>query len=589
MLNEKFIRVIYIDLTSKKVKIDMREDLKKYLGGVGIASRLLEETMKAEKSPLDPEQPIIFAIGAVSSVLPVMTKTVAMFISPLTGELGESYAGGRLAYTLFNAGFDAVVITGKAQKLSYIVISDINVEIKDARSFAGIGAESVGQFIRTVEGGSGKRSIIRIGPAGEKMSKIANVNVDTYRHFGRMGLGATFGSKNLKAIQVTAGDSTRSIPDFKKYFATYRELYDKVTNTSVMSKYHDLGTAINVKVLNKIGSLPTRNLQQTEFESVEEISGERFAEKNLVRKVACVGCPIGCIHIGQVRRQFAEGYDYESYHVSYDYELISAFGSLIGIDNTDDILELISEAEEIGFDVIAAGCCLSWATEAYDKGIITDVETQMPLKFGDKDTYIKVMRKMGECKTEFYRALANGISEVTAKYGGWDFGLQLAKNEMPQYHTGYGSIVGYICGARHSHLDNGGYSLDQKMKEFDKDYHVDNLFKEEVNRNIINSMIGCLFARGLYDNPTILKALAAVGIDMTEDQLNETAERIYAAKLRIKRKLGFNECNVKIPKRILETEGMRRKIDPEIIKELVRMFYNKNQQLLEQYKDEAYN
>jgi len=130
MLNEKFIKVIYIDLTSKKVKIDMREDLKKYLGGVGVASRLLEENMKAEKSPLDPEQPIIFAIGAVSSVLPVMTKTVAMFISPLTGELGESYAGGRLAYTLFNAGFDAVVITGKAQKLSYIVISDNNIEIK---------------------------------------------------------------------------------------------------------------------------------------------------------------------------------------------------------------------------------------------------------------------------------------------------------------------------------------------------------------------------------------------------------------------------------------------------------------------------
>ncbi len=587
MLNERFIKVVHIDLSAKKVKIDMREDLKKYLGGVGIATRLLEENMKPEKSPLDPEQPIIFAIGAASSVLPVMTKTVAMFISPLTGELGESYAGGRLAYTLFNAGFDAVVITGKSPKLSYIVISEDNIEIKDARTFAGIGAESVGQFIRTVEGGSGKRSIIRIGPAGEKMSKIANVNVDTYRHFGRMGLGAVFGSKNLKAIQVTAGDSVRSVPDLKKYFATYRELYDKVTNTTVMSKYHDLGTAINVKVLNKIGSLPTRNLQQTEFESVEEISGEKFAEKNLVRKVACVGCPIGCIHIGQVRRQFAEGYDYESFNVSYDYELISAFGSLIGINNTDDILELISEAEEIGFDVIAAGCCLSWATEAYEKGIITDVDTQMPIKFGDKETYIKVMRKMCEGKTEFYKALANGVSEVTARYGGADFGLQIAKNEMPQYHTGYGSIVGYVCGARHSHLDNGGYSLDQKMKEFDKNYLVDNLFKEEVNRNIINSMIGCLFARGLYDNPTTIKALSAVGIDMTEDDLNQTAERIYAAKLRIKRRLGFNECNVKIPKRILETDAMRRKIDPDVIKELVKMFYDKNQELMEKYKDEA--
>ena len=193
--------------------------------------------------------------------------------------MAKATRAGASPYTLFNAGFDAVVITGKSPKLSYIVISEDNIEIKDARTFAGIGAESVGQFIRTVEGGSGKRSIIRIGPAGEKMSKIANVNVDTYRHFGRMGLGAVFGSKNLKAIQVTAGDSVRSVPDLKKYFATYRELYDKVTNTTVMSKYHDLGTAINVKVLNKIGSLPTRNLQQTEFESVEEISGEVRREK----------------------------------------------------------------------------------------------------------------------------------------------------------------------------------------------------------------------------------------------------------------------------------------------------------------------
>lgn len=583
MLNEKYIKVIHIDLNARKAKISMREDLKQYLGGVGIASKLLEENMHPDKNPLDPEQPIIFAIGATSSVFPVMTKTVAMFISPLTGELGESYAGGRLAYTLFNAGFDAVVIKGQASQLSYIVISDNNIEIKDARAFAGIGAESTGQFIRTVEGGSGKRSIIRVGPAGEKMSKIANVNVDTYRHFGRMGLGAVFGSKNLKAIQVTAGDSKRNIPDLKKYFATYRELYDKVINTGVMSKYHDLGTAINVKVLNKISSLPTRNLQNTEYESVEQISGEMFAEKNLVRKVACVGCPIGCIHIGQVRRQFAEGYDYESFQVSYDYELISAMGSLIGIDNTDDILELISEAEEIGFDVIAAGCCLAWATEAYEKGIITDVDTHMPLKFGEKETYIKVMRKMGECKTEFYKALSNGISEVTARYGGADFGLQIAKNEMPQYHTGYGSIVGYTCGARHSHLCNGGYSLDQKMKEFNKESLIDNLYKEEVNRNIINSMIGCLFARGLYDNATILNTLSSVGIEMTEDELNDTAERIYATKLRIKRKLGFNECNVKIPKRILETDAMRRKIDPAIVKELVQMFYVKNQMLLEKY------
>lgn len=581
MLNNK-PRILYIDLTSKKIKIEHREDLKKYIGGVGIASKLLEENMAVGKSPLAPEQPIILAIGIISTIYPLMTKTVAMFISPLTGELGESYAGGRLAYTIFNAGFDAIVITGKADSLSYLVIEDDNVEFRDARSFRGMGADSVGQYVRTVGGGSGKRSIIRIGPAGESLSKIACVNVDTYRHFGRLGLGACFGSKNIKAI-VVSGDGSMAIPDMKKYFDTYREIYSKVTSTSLMSKYHDLGTAINVKVLNDKGSLPTRNLQATSFEHVDKISGELMAEKNLIRKIACVGCPIGCIHIGQVRRLFGEGYDYESINVSYDYELISAMGSLIGIDNSDDVLELISEVEEIGYDVISAGCCLSWATEMYMRGSITDVDTLVPLKFGDKAAYVKALHYMKIGKTEFYKALSNGIAEATARYGGADCGLQIAKNEMPQYHTGYGSIVGYVFGARHSHLCNGGYSIDQKMKVFDKNELVNKIFEEEVGRNLLNSLIACLFGRGVYDTETIHTVLEGVGIKYTTEELNIASEKIYATKLRIKKKLGFNIKNVKIPKRILETEAMGKKVDPAIVKELIEMLDKKNEELLSKY------
>ncbi|HKL73488.1 MAG TPA: aldehyde ferredoxin oxidoreductase N-terminal domain-containing protein [Clostridia bacterium] len=581
MLNNK-LRILYVNLTLKKIKIELREDLKQYLGGVGIASKLLEENMVVGKSPLDPEQPIVLAIGILSSVFPLMTKTVATFISPLTGEFGESYAGGRLAYTIFNAGFDAIVITGKADSLSYMVIENDNVEIRDARSFRGMGADSVGQYIRTVGGGSGKRSIIRIGPAGESLSKIACVNVDTYRHFGRLGLGACFGSKNLKAIVVTGGGSM-SIPDMKKYFDTYREIYARVTSTSLMSKYHDLGTAINVKVLNDKGSLPTRNLQATSFEHVDDISGEHMAENNLIRKVACVGCPIGCIHIGQVRKLFGKGYDYQSINVSYDYELISAMGSLIGIDKADDVLELISEVEEIGYDVISSGCCLSWATEMYSRGSITDVDTLVPLKFGNKEGYLKALQYMKVGKTEFYKALANGISDATARYGGADCGLQIAKNEMPQYHTGYGSIVGYVFGARHSHLCNGGYSIDQKMKEFDKDKLVESIFNEEVSRNLLNSLIACLFGRSVYDTETIHTALEGVGIKYTTEELNIASERIYATKLRIKKKLGFNIKNVKIPQRILTTEAMGKKVDPEIVKELIEMLDKKNEELLAKY------
>ncbi len=138
MIYQDYIRVLYINLSSEKIKVNHRKDLCDYLGGVGVASKLLEENMRADLDPLDEEQPIIFAIGAASTVFPVITKTVAMFISPLTGELGESYAGGRLALTLFMAGYDAVVITGRASKPVYITVNRNNVEFKDARLLMGI-------------------------------------------------------------------------------------------------------------------------------------------------------------------------------------------------------------------------------------------------------------------------------------------------------------------------------------------------------------------------------------------------------------------------------------------------------------------
>jgi aldehyde:ferredoxin oxidoreductase len=585
MLNEP-IRILYINLTTKKIRISKREDLKKYLGGVGIGSKLLEENMREDLSPLSPEQPIILAIGAIPAIFPLTTKTVAMFISPVTGELGESYAGGRLAYTIFNAGFDAVVITGKADRHCYIAISNSKVEIKDARAFWGIGADMSGQYIRTLEGGSGKRSIIKIGPAGENQCRIANINVDDYRHFGRMGLGAVFGSKNLKAIQVT-GDKSRNIPNLKDYFAAYNEIYKKSTSTALMSKYHDLGTPINVKVLDKIGALPTYNLKKTTFANADYISGETFAEKNLIRKTACVGCPVGCIHIGQFRNEFGEGHDYEVFSVAYDYELIATLGSYIGIGSSDEILELIHIVEDLGFDAVASGICLAWATEALEKGLVTEKETIVPLKFGDKKPYLAALKYMAERKNDFYSALSDGIAVVTKKYGGEDFGIAIAKNEVPAYHTGPCAVVGYACGARHSHLCNGGYSLDQTMKEFDADKAVDILHDEELKRCILNSLIICLFARNVYDRDTMFLALKAAGFEPSDEEMTAISKRIYASKLRIKERLGFKLLDVKIPKRIFDTEAMGKKIDPKIVDYMIKKFDNKNIELMEEIGNES--
>lgn len=580
MINENFIRILHIDLTANRVRIYKRDDLNLYLGGVGIASKLLEEYMHPSLPPLAPEQPIILANGAATTVFPVITKTVAMFISPLTGELGESYAGGRLALTMLHAGYDAIVITGKAKDHSYISIREKIADIKDARAFWGMGSDRVGQYIRQRETFSGKRSIVRIGPAGENLCSFASVCVDTYRHFGRLGLGAVFGSKNLKAIQI-AGDRSIPIVNFKKYFKVYSELFKTVTDTEIMAKYHDAGTPINVEPLSISGGLPTNNLTSATCENVSELSGDAFAKKNLVRKMACTGCPVGCIHIGQFRREFDHGYEYEAVSVGYDYELIYSLGSFLGIKTSDEVLRLIEKVEEVGVDAMSCGVALGWATEALQKGLITPEQTIVPLALGDTASYEKAILYIANAENQFYSDLARGVKYASSVYGGYDFGMQVAGNEMSGYHTGYGSLMGAALGARHSHLCNGGYSFDQS-KPFDKDKLIEYLFSEEVERCLLNSLIICLFARKVYNRDNIIKALDCIGKTFTNEELDAIARRIYKTKLRIKQKLGFDLDKVKIPKRFFETPSMTGMLKEEITAEITAGFKKKCDELMAQ-------
>ncbi len=574
MIYEKYIRVLFIDLKNKKIRIEQREDLYGYLGGVGVASKLLEENIRPDLDPLDEEQPIILAIGAASSIYPVVTKTVAMFYSPLTRELGESYAGGRLALTMLLAGYDAIVIQGKAEKPTYITLNRNDIEFKDARALWGMSSDEAGRVIREREPGGGKRSILRIGPAGENMVRFASVCVDTYRHFGRLGLGAVFGSKNLKAVTII-GDRSIPVKNFKEYFKVYQEIYNKVTDTEIMSKYHDAGTPVNVEPLNEMGGLPTRNLTQNRFEHVEDISGDAFVKNNLIRKMACTGCPVGCIHIGQFRRQFDKGHDYESVSVGYDYELIFALGSFLGIKSTDEILQLIEVVEQLGLDAMSTGVVLGWATEAYMEKLVSDSDTIVPLEFGNTQNYIKAIEYLANKENDFYEALSKGAYEAAKMYGGQDYAMTFAKNEMPGYHTGYGALVGAVVGARHSHLCNAGYSIDQTMGAFDKEKIVEGIFNEEKERCMLNSLTICLFSRKVYDRETILSALNAIGYELTDEDLTAIADRIYRTKLKIKELLGFELKNVRLPKRFFETPGLWGKLDEGIAYELIGMYDKK--------------
>jgi aldehyde:ferredoxin oxidoreductase len=389
------------------------------------------------------------------------------------------------------------------------------------------------------------------------------------------------GSKNLKAISIYGN---RSIPvlNEKQYFKVYKDIYKKCTNTDSMAKYHDLGTPINILPLNKSGALPTFNLRATSFEHADDISGEAFAEKNLVRKMSCTGCPVGCIHVGMYRREFDKGYEFEAISVAYDFELIFALGTFLGVKTTDEILAIIEEVEEYGLDAMSTGVCLGWATEALERGYITTEDTLVDLKFGDSANYIKAIDYLAVGKNEFYRALGKGSRFASSKYGGEDFAMHIAGNEMPGYHTGYGAIVGAAVGARHSHLCNGGYSLDQSLKEFNEDTFVDKLFAEECERCMTNSLVMCLFARKIYDRQTILDALTSIGWNITNDDLTAVGKRIYQTKLQIKKTLGFQQSSIKLPKRFFETPSMNGKLDEETAYRMIRKYEEKTQTLLQE-------
>jgi aldehyde:ferredoxin oxidoreductase len=571
------LNILYIDLNKEEYHYEKREDLVKFIGGTGVAAKLLDENMKPELEPTDPSQPIVFAIGPLSFVMPVCTKVVAAFISPHTGEYGESHAGGRLAMALRFNGIDAMVITGRLRHAEYLVVDD-KVNFKDARAMWGLSVEDTGKILRQHTAGSGVRSSIRIGRAGENLVSYSCVNVDTYRHFGRLGLGAVFGSKLLKGI-VVIGDNSEPIPKdkAKKYREVYDEIYDRVMNTDVMAKYHEVGTGINVVPLNEMNALPTLNLTTTKYDYAEDISGEKFAERNLVRKVACAGCPIGCIHIGQFRREFDSGYEYESVNVSYDHELIFSLGSFVGLKSTDEILQLIDKVESEGLDAISTGIALGWATECYKRGIITIDDTLMPMEFGVVVNYVAAVQYIASGKNEFYRSLGRGVEYASKIYGGHEIACHFSGNEMPGYHTGYGSVVGFSVGSRHSHLDNAGYSFDQSKVSDDE--LVKKLFDEEIERNILTSLVICLFARKVYNRETIASALSAVGLDISNEELTEMGREILKLKYQIKKRLNYSLDDIKIPERFFHTRTLNGKLDSEKAHGMIREYKKMIEQL----------
>lgn len=567
--------ILHVDLCAGTGLIERDEKLfAEYLGGSAAATELLFRFGDPKGDPLAQENPAIFTIGPFSALYPVGTKTVALFKSPLSGELGESHAGGRMAMSLREAGIDALVITGKAERPSYLVIENDTVAVKSASTFWGQSAAATDRILREAEGKTGRKvSIVRIGPAGERLSPIACATVDGSRHFGRLGLGAVLGSKNLKAI-VISGTKTFPLTRPKEFKAVYDILYDRVVKSKDMKKYHDLGTLANVRPLSLIRGLPTRNFTQGNFEGADAISGERFAADFLVQHTACAHCQCGCIHMAELREEFAP-YHYSTNRISYDYELIYALGSMLSLSDPQDMLKLLLVAEKQGWDAISLGCTLAWATESFLRGTISLDNTEgLPLAFGDGTVYLKMLERMAKGQGEFYRDLEKGCGWCAERWGGGEWAIQYGGVEPGGYMTGENFAVTCLMGVRHSHLDDTGYSLDQNLLNTPRpvEEQVKAQVKEARWRMVLNSLVICLFARGVYDEEVILQGLDALGLSWDRPRLWAMAEKALLRKYEWKKLCGFDPAAVKIPEKMYSVQTSTGMIGRKSLEERLSLY-----------------
>lgn len=560
-MSDRAFHILHVDLNTGQGKRRYFSTPAETLGGSGLAAALFEEYYRPDLDALAPEQPLIFAIGPLTGYFPLMSKVVCSFVSPYNQQFAESHAGGRMAMCMRFSGYDALVVTGRARSLSCLVVGGRRMDVADVSYLKGIEIFSTGKYLRRLAGSdhSGHRSTLRIGPAGENLVPMACINVDSYRHFGRLGSGAVMGSKNLKGLMVL-GDGNAAIPEGKEYPKLFKGVYEELTTTDMMSKYHNLGTAENLTALNALKALPWRNLQETSRPEIEAVSGERFAEQLLLRQTACTGCPVGCIHIGLLREKFASENQFLYRQVSYDYEPVFSCGTMLGMERASDVLMLLDVCERAGLDVVSAGVALAWATEAVEKGLISEKETLVPLSFGDAPNYAKAAEHLGGAVNEFYQLLGRGALVAAERYGGEDFACVLGQ-EMAGYATGEIYFVSQALGLRHSHLDSGGYSFDQKEKALSPDEAVKLMIEDERNRCMLTSMVSCLFARKVYTAERIRQCLDILGFAETAGNLDDLAREVQKRRWRIKFASGFDPARVKIPKRFTEVVTWRGKID----------------------------
>jgi len=421
--NGKLVRINLTDSSIKVEELPVEKSIK-FIGGRGLGTKILYDEGVAKVDPLSPENKLVYITGPLTGAnVPTGGRYMVVTKSPLTGMIACSNSGGTWGARLKYAGWDAIIVEGKADKPVRIHIEDDKVALLPADKYWGMTSEEVDEALKALYP---KAAVLNIGPAGETGSLMACIMNDKDRAAGRSGVGAVMGSKNLKAISVVASRSVMEPFDAEKLREAVRASLAKIKENGVTGEgLPTYGTAVLVNIVNNIGSYPTNNWQEAYFPTADSTSGETLKEKYLVKQGFCHRCPIGCGRIINLNGKVVGGPEYEP---------LWAYGANCGVDDLNAIDEANYWCNEMGLDAISTPCTIAAAMELYQKGFITDADCEgVPLKWGSGEAIVEWTKRMGKGETTLGKLMAQGSYRLCDHYGHPEISMSVKKQDMPAY------------------------------------------------------------------------------------------------------------------------------------------------------------
>ncbi|MCX8043631.1 MAG: aldehyde ferredoxin oxidoreductase family protein [Desulfobacterota bacterium] len=553
-------KLIRVDLTRGQVGVEEIPNslLLKYIGGAGLASRMLYDELEPGIEPLSERNKVVFLAGPLAgTIAPTGSRIGAYTKSPLTGSFFHASAGGSFAAELKYAGYDGVMIEGRSRKPVYLFIHNDLIELRDAGHLWGEMTYRSHELLKNDIGDEGAQIAV-IGPAGERRVRFANVIVGG-RALGRGGIGAVLGSKMFKAIAVR-GTRSIAVADIE---ATLKKTHEILTimrgNPATGQVLPCFGTPVLVNANNSLGVFGSRNWQREVFEGADGLSAESMRQKIVVRDKACFACPIRCGKYSVVQEGPYKGYTVEG----PEYENIFALGSLCENDSIEIVAAAERECDDYGMDAIETGAAIAFIMEARERGILSVEDTDgLNVMFGNRDVILPMIRKIG-MREGIGDTLAEGVrraADIIGK-GSHAFAMQNKGLSFPGHSARGlpGFALGYATGPRGaSHHDarptgeRTGYvprdTIAGKPQYIVKINHL----------NILtDSMILCHLAEAVWGPVEIKQHVVdllnvVTGMELTLEEANTTAERIWNVIRAFGVREGLRRRDDTLPQRFLE-------------------------------------